>query len=310
MNSNTLRMIEKLQAAHQPLAATDPMPEAGRKALLGELIQILQHEAGSRTGVEAEDIHQMRVAIRRSRSILQLLRPYFKKKVIRRYDRGLRHTARVLGEVRDLDVLMMNLRAFKGEAALDTVLEGLESQRFAAHKTLVKTLDGRDYRRLVKSFGKFLTHEGEGVKGGDQPHSPSEIRHVLPTLIYDRLAAVLAYDNALENADELTFHALRIEFKRLRYCVSLFEPLLGSPIRAFIQELKQVQDCLGEMNDCSVAHDRLTDLPEAQQEALADYLSHLEDRRTALQAQIADLWGRFNTRRVQQRLASAVLALR
>ena len=93
--------------------------------------------------------------------------------------------------------------------------------------------------------------------------------------------------------------------------MSFFEPILGASIRQFVDELKLVQDCLGEMNDCVTARDRLLDLSEDYHSgAFTDYLTHLEQKESALRAHFFELWARFNTRRVQQRLASAILGLR
>jgi len=125
--------VTKLQTALEALSPEDTMAEAGRKVLLSELIKILSHEAGSRTDRDLEDVHQMRVAMRRIRSLFRLLRPYFKKSVIRQYNHEFSALASGLGEVRDLDVLLDNLRRFKSKAKLkdesfQLLLDELERQ--------------------------------------------------------------------------------------------------------------------------------------------------------------------------------------
>ncbi len=317
MTSDPTARILKLQAAAEALSPEDSMAEAGRKVLLGELIKVLSHEMGSRTDRDLEDVHQMRVAIRRIRSLFRLLRPYFKKGVIRQYNHEFADLAGGLGEVRDLDVLLENLRAFKMKGKLkdDTfqlLLNELERQRQVAREEWAKTLDSRTYQRTIKSFGKWVASPGQDVKALPKGSlEPWQIRHVLPGLIYNQLAAVRVYETVLDTMDMSAFHSLRIAFKRLRYLISLFEPLLGKQIEQFVDELKQVQDCLGEMHDCTAARDRLLDLPEAFDSAiLAAYVAQLEARQLALRSHFFELWSRFNTRRVQQQLASAVLSLR
>jgi CHAD domain-containing protein len=309
--------IVKLQAALEPLSPEDSMAEAGRKVLLGELVKILSHETGSRTDRDLEDVHHMRVAMRRTRSLLRLLRPYFKKGVIRRYNRELANLAAALGEVRDLDILVTGLHTAQPKrkqnaADFQALMNELERQRLAARQEWVTILDSRDYQRFLKSFAKFLTSPGRGGKSSSRGKTrPSQSRHVLPSMIYDQLAAVLAFETVLDNMNTVTFHNLRIAFKRLRYLVSLFEPILGKQIEQFIEELKQVQDCLGEMHDCITARDYLLDLPEEYHtEVLSTHISHLEERESALRAHFFELWSRFNTRRVQQQLASAIVGLR
>lgn len=290
------------------------MAEAGRKALLGEFIRMLKHEAGSRSGEDIEDVHQMRVAIRRMRSLLRLLEPHFKRGDTRSFQRDLKRIAATLGEVRDLDVLLEDLRAFQltldadQQADLQTVIDGLEAARMSAREDLIETLDAKFYRRFVRDFADFLLTPGSGAKTHDGDGIvPTQIRHILPTLIYDRLAAVRAYETVIDDADPITLHALRIEFKRLRYTVSLFEDVLGSQIGDFIDELKAIQDCLGHMNDAAAARTRLD---AYRNDAAQAYIAHLEGRDAALRTQFREIWMRFNTRKVQQKLSAAILALR
>ncbi len=62
----TQERINLLEAQMHPMSPEDPMPEAGRKALLAEFVKMLKHEDGSRNGEDIEDVHQMRVASRRA----------------------------------------------------------------------------------------------------------------------------------------------------------------------------------------------------------------------------------------------------
>ncbi len=310
--------IEALKTSVEPIALEDTIAEAGRKILLVEFTRMLKHEAGSRTGEDIEDVHDMRVAIRRMRSLFRLLRPFFSAKEIRSFNQSLRELAGTLGNVRDLDVMIDDLRLYQSEqgetsqADLGAVIDALDHRRTEAREELVDLLDSKSYRRFLKAYSAFVTTPIKGLKPADSVVIPHEVRHVLPGLIYERLAAVRAYESVLEKADMVTLHALRIEFKRLRYALSLFEDVLGSQISDFINEIKAVQDALGHLNDTAAARallDTVLDDDEVP-EALAAYFAHLDGRAEAHRAQFADAWERFNTRKVQQKLASAILALR
>lgn len=305
--------LEALQAAVQPLSPDDAIAEAGRKILLGEWIKALGHEDGTRTGEDIEDVHDMRVATRRMRSLFRLLAPYYKRSVVRHFQEGLRRLAWALGGVRDLDVLLANLHQYQGmldeagQAALLPTLERLERERAAARGELVELLDSKVYRRFVKEYSAFVTGAGSGVKTL-APTSPSQVRHVLPSLIYNRLGAVQAYETVLDGAAETTLHALRIEFKRLRYLVSLFESVLGDAIDDYITQIKALQDALGEMNDGVAARTWLE--MDAEEPVVAAYLASLDADEAAHRQRFEEQWARFNTRKVQQKLSTAVLALR
>ncbi|MGQ9908274.1 MAG: CHAD domain-containing protein [Candidatus Flexifilum sp.] len=313
-------MIEALSAARQPVSPEDTMAEAGRKVLLQQFIEMLKHEAGSRTGGDIEDVHDMRVATRRMRSTLQLLEPYFKPKAINGYRVQLRKIARALGAVRDLDVLIADIERYRetldeaGRARLEATLALLNEERAEARAFLNRTLDKGDYRRFVDDFTTFLLTPGAGARPID-PHdvAPVQVRHALPTLIYSRLGQVRAYDTVLEDADETTLHSLRIEFKRLRYATTLFAEVLGESIKPFIEELKAAQDHLGRLQDIvtaeTVIHLLADRLDDAQKEAAQGYLDALSVERETLRKTAKQMWKRFNARTVQRQLASAIAAL-
>lgn len=323
--------MSKSAIRHQALAGTlagqaaparpaDPMAEAGRKLMLGEFITMLTEEEGARAGADIEHVHNMRVAIRRMRSVFRLLGNYYHPKAIRPYRRGLQAVMQALGEVRDLDVMIHDLLAFlplvppEQTGALQSVIDGLDQRRTVARAALVAELDSKRYRRLCQDFGVFLTTPAAGARGpADGKIVPVQVRHAAPPLICERLAEVRAYDAVLPTSDAPTLHQLRIAFKALRYTVSLFDNLLGPEAAGFISELKAIQDHLGRLNDIAVAHRRLgllmADLEGDQCAALWLYLEHLDVERPALIEQFPAVWKRFNSKAVQRKLALAVLKL-
>jgi CHAD domain-containing protein len=321
MTTDHHEQIEHLESQIQQVAPQDTMAEAGRKVLLKEFVRMLKHEAGSRTGEDLEDVHQMRVSTRRIRSTLRLLRRYYRARALSRYRRRLRKVARALGAVRDLDVLIADLSQFQTaldaeqQAGLKTAIERFEQKRAAARADLISIFDGKAYRRFVSDFGEFLTTPGAGAK---TLHSddivPVQLRHVLPGMIHDCLAAVLAYDAVVGDADAERLHGLRIEFKRLRYIVALFDEVLGSQMADFVEELKAIQDHLGRLNDIAIAHQHLDALVAGRDgyvpSAMQAYSERLDAEAADLLAKFPVVWSRFNSRKVQSKLSSGLLALR
>jgi len=320
----TDELISVLEPHIQPIKADDTMAEAGRKALLPELVKMLKHEAGSRTGEDIEDVHDMRVATRRIRSTFRLLDKYYKPKSIAPYNLQLRKVARALGAVRDLDVMIVNLTAFASTlpedrgAALQPIFDKLNDERTSARKDLKRLFDKGSYRRFLGDFGKFLTTPKAGAHSSEEGDlAPVQVRHILPTLIYDHLGHVRAYDSVIAKADATTLHALRIEFKRLRYTVSLFSEIMGSTIKNFVDELKTIQDHLGNLNDVSTAQIRLSDLIDSLKpdeaalaiEVLREYMVQQDAQGEQLVTSMPEIWQRFNSKTVQKHLASSIAAL-
>jgi CHAD domain-containing protein len=312
--------IEQLIEAIKPVESEDTMAEAGRKILLADFVNMLKSEAGSRTGTNIEDVHQMRVATRRMRSAFRLLGEYYKTKPVRPYVRQIKQLARLLGGVRDLDVLIHDLEQAcdvldeTGQAEFQPVMEKLDKKRQKAREKLVAYLDSDEYSQFVTNFTAFLTSPGKSafpVEEGET--APYQVRHVLPLLLHEHLSVVRAYENVLENADDTTLHALRIEFKRLRYATAYFKDVLGSSGGDFIDEIKAIQDHLGRINDINVAVLHLGGLIENEDvtsEGLNTYIATLETEKADLREKFGAVWTRFNSRSVQSKFSNALLTLR
>lgn len=315
-------LLERLDISMVAIAPTDSVGEAGRKILLVNFHKMLQHEDGSRTGEDIEDVHQMRVAIRRMRSALRLAGPYYRAKFIRPFGQHLKHLARVLGRVRDLDVMLDNLAAYRltqDEAiqmGLDDIMAQLNKKREKARAKLNALFDSSDHQQFLTAFTDFVTTPQKWSNSMVDDTEPYQVRHVAPVLIHRHLASVRAYDALVENAEHITppaLHSLRIEFKRLRYTVAFFAEILGSSAQDFIESIKDMQDYLGHTNDAVVAHewlDNLKGLSGVGIEARNAYLAHLEAEVTARIAQFPEMWANFNKRTVQRKLSDALLVLR
>jgi CHAD domain-containing protein len=279
---------------------------------------MLKHEEGSRSGEDIEDVHDMRVATRRMRSIFHLMDTYFKPRIVSTHEGGLRTVARALGKVRDLDVLIEALETFyqtlpaEQQPHLVSVIDRLKARRESARKKLNNRLDDASYARFVEGFSQFLTTPGMGVRDGDGVTN-SAIRYNIPVLIFEHLAAVRAFDSLLSDASDATLHQLRIEFKRLRYLVAMYADVLSPQVKDFIKLLKEIQDHLGTMNDAVVAREQLgemlTDGNADEAAVLQLYVDSLEAKAATMRSEFDDLWRKFNTKTVQRQLANAVAGL-
>jgi CHAD domain-containing protein len=93
----------------------------------------------------------------------------------------------------------------------------------------------------------------------------------------------------------------------------MFEDVLGAPADGFINELKKIQDHLGELQDSYIAVQRLSDfLDEVDEEAAAylqAYIDQLTPNAEDKRKRFAEVWKRFNSKTVQGMIARAVAAL-
>ena len=301
------------------ILATDPVAEAGRKIFAKQLRRMKRHEAGSRTGDDIESVHQMRVATRRSRSLFNLIGEYYQAKTVARIESELRSIARALGAIRDLDVLTLDLQEFSStqsaelRVAMVAVIDRLDRRRRNRRKRLNSLFDSNRYARVLRRFESFSKKTGKGARRLKKREQPHQLRHVLPLLLHERMALVKAYDSVLPAQDIETLHALRVEFKQLRYAIEFFLPVLGSPADKFLLQVKAMQNILGRISDIDVFAETvaaLDTLPPEQTSAIESYLALRNEELVSLRAQFDEQWARFNSRATQRLFSNSLLVLR
>jgi CHAD domain-containing protein len=83
----------------------------------------------------------------------------------------------------------------------------------------------------------------------------------VPVVVYQRLAAVRAYDEWVTGPDVPLerLHQLRIAAKGLRYTLEYFREVLAPEAKTIIEEMKTLQDHLGDLQDAVVASNLLRD---------------------------------------------------
>jgi CHAD domain-containing protein len=270
--------------------ATDPPEHHVRAALDKRLRAMLKHDPGTRTGEDPEDLHQMRVSVRRMRAVLQAARPLLNREWANGLRAELGWLGRALGPVRDLDVLLMRLR---GEAALfgsaeqadvERLLGSLEEERARARTVMVDALVSERYTALVNRLAEAVA-QPVPKRGGKRKISLTS----LVAKEFDRLNG--AVDRAGDTPPDEVLHELRIHGKRLRYTVELTESALGPPAHELLRKTVVMQDVLGEHQDACVAQQRVTAL-------LADLPSE-----TAVAFVAGRLFEREEVRRLETRAA-------
>ncbi len=244
-----------------------------RHLLLVQLRELEAHDPGVRLGDDPEDVHRFRVATRRSRALARATRPLLGE-TLQPLDAELKWLAGVVGEVRDLDVLLQRLRAEVARLDADTPAGGLivaqlEEEREAARDALVAALDSDRYARLLDAFDTAIASLPPlDAEGGVARIAAAELRKL-------RKAARRLPDNP----PDAQLHKVRIRAKRARYTAELAALGGGKGIGAYVDALKRVQDVIGEHQDAVVAEERLRRLARARTAVAAGRLIELERER-------------------------------
>jgi CHAD domain-containing protein len=274
-------------------APSDPPAHHVRAALDLRLRALLTYDAGTRTGADIEDLHQMRVAVRRMRAMLKAARPLLDIAWADGLRAELGWLGRALGPVRDLDVMLERLRGEiadlpRQERVAGEVLVGsLEEERGTARAQMLAALDAPRYTALLERLA-------DAVRLPLPTPSATQAQPDLVDLVRKEAGRLRkAVKRAGENPPDEVLHQLRIYGKRLRYTGELVQPALrgtsrGKVVKQLLTATVHLQDVLGEHQDACVAEQRirelldgLGELPDAHVVFVAGRLVEREHARAA-----------------------------
>lgn len=209
--------------------------------------------AGVLADVDVEYLHELRTAVRATRSMLKLGADLLPASQLDRFAAEFAWLHGLTAPVRDLDVALLELAgrggtdvtgleelaplraqlATRRRRALRTMRSGLLSPRGTALTT--------DWRAALRSFEPL----------GAVAAATSEIAVRQAQAAYRRIVKTAATVHQQTPPDEL--HRLRGRCKRMRYLLDSYASVYArEPQRRVLAALKRLQDCLGEIQDVDV----------------------------------------------------------
>lgn len=188
--------------------------------------------------VEVEDVHRIRVAIRRFRAILKLFEDDLPRRIVD-LDARYRRAGAQMGAVRDLDV---QLALLGGE--FPEIADQLRERRAKALSKMRRYLHSFGYRQLLLTTKTLLARE---------PTDSRPLAEVVPDLLRKRHRNFVRKARPLKEDDKPErFHAARVSGKQLRYAVEVLSDVYEEAA-PYAKRLAKLQDILGEHQDCYVA---------------------------------------------------------
>ncbi|GAP96174.1 CHAD domain-containing protein [Leptolyngbya sp. NIES-2104] len=250
---------------------------------------------------DPEALHQMRVGLRRLRTAIQVFGFATDVPSVVSESR-IRKFAQVLGAVRDLDVLKLELTSHTDlpdaeQKALKQTLKKLDHQRSRDFHQLEKTLNSRKYKEFKQGMEDWLALPQLNAI------AQLPIQDVLPDILLPLISGILLHpawlmgvEFALEEKLFLPItpesirslldqgdliHDLRKQMKRLRYQTELFTDFYGEDYKAQVREFQQIQEVLGQIQDSVVLQEFLHKYLDDSIEKLCPIFSNkLDQRRT------------------------------
>lgn len=289
-----------------------PLRRIGRRALRKELKHIREHVTGVSEGTDPEEVHQMRVATRRLRTMARTLEttPAFRRKRVRRIREQLKPLARRLGDVRDLDILLQRLDAYEQETgqASGALRGALDWRREKALHRLREELEQRTTRRLLRHprrAAKRLTANTPEAR-------ETLVRYVAGDALWKRYEAILGFEATIAGgAETWQLHALRIACKQLRYALELFSDESDPCAQPLVETLKTAQGYLGDLQDSVFAVTLLSQMrgEYPRDQALGGFLAAQEAQRETLRQGFAPYWEDVSSLAYRQRLADFIAGM-
>lgn len=228
-------------------------------------------------GDAPEPVHQMRVAVRRLRAVLNAYDEICSGAEMSELAQALQALAKRLGDARDWDVFLQTTgnavrQAFAGDPRIAALLDSAARKRAAAYAALRHFVGGEEWRLLSLRLAMVpatqpwvdagLPEQAELLAAPARDFAA----HTLERLHRKVQRAGAALD-ALAPAE---LHAVRKRAKKLRYAAEFFAPLFAhKKVRRFLERLEELQEALGTVNDGHVAADLTAQLGQGAHRAFA-----------------------------------------
>ena len=222
------------------------------------------NEQGIRKNIDTEFLHDYRVALRRSRSILRQLTGVFDPHRTAWALAGLRELGKKTNRLRDNNVCLLEKERYLDmvppslKPSLARFFDDLSNERRVLQRQFCNHLSSSEYRKFMTEWDAFINEE-ELPDQERAPNSAISTKIVAAKAIRKAWKKVIAHGRRIgTKAADKELHELRIDCKRLRYLLEFFSSLFPQKASGrLVNYLKELQDNLGEFVDISVQLDFL-----------------------------------------------------
>ena len=259
------------------LKAQTTSAEAFRAAAKASLRQILGNAEALRERPSPEVVHQLRVGVRRLRTVMSLFKKMIADTRVAALKAELKWLAGELDAARNLDVLLkgeyrQQLGRKEDGQPLKHLGARLRAARRLAYARAAAAVENGRFRRLVLDLLIWIEQGPWTAEAGDAERRERAVKAFAAKDLGKRLKKIEKRGRDVASLTDEERHKLRIDAKKLRYAADIFGQLYGRPKRTkkFVGALKATQDCLGVLNDLVVGEDLARDVAVAAGHADAE----------------------------------------
>jgi triphosphatase len=248
------RPARPVRAGKVALSPDVAAPQALAAIATDCLGQIGGNAEAMRAGRDGEFLHQLRVGVRRMRSLLRLAEGTHDAAEIASIDRGLVGLGEVFGPARDWDVFAAGTLTAIAPHLDDNERRGFGRLRLRAarkrrfHRAATQAEAGSQrFTCLLLALGRFRI----GLElAAPAPPATALVRDALG----QSERRLRKRGKRLRAADAAARHRVRVAAKKLRYAAEFFAPLFRhAGANAYVGALSKLQGTLGHLNDMAAA---------------------------------------------------------
>ncbi|MEN4045314.1 CHAD domain-containing protein [Sulfurimonas sp. NWX367] len=204
---------------------------------------------------ETEPLHQMRVSLRRMRSVLFTFQSVIPKKITKKIDIKIATVASYCNRARDIDVYMETYLKKETLSSTESLLYKIVVHyREKEYKKIQKYLKSHKYKKLIRELRRWIQTKKWRKKLKKKELSALE-KNIIPfaeNFLKSYTNEIILYGSATGSVlEDEQAHKLRIKLKKLRYATDLFSAYLQKK-DTLTNTLKELQDILGKLHDIYV----------------------------------------------------------
>ena len=241
--------------------------DVGARQIHAALVGILlANEPGLRANLDTEFLHDFRVAVRRTRSLLGQIKRVFRPEVVHHFSSEFTWIGRLTGPPRDMDVLALALRERREEFSatdMESLMAFLSQAQQQEYDRLVQALVSDRYQRLLSDWRAFLEQPPQSEPEARNAGKP--LAEVVAKRAWRLSRRIARHAETIDqHTSAVRLHEVRIDAKKLRYLIDVTPGFYdGVALESVLGALKKLQRVLGDFNDAHVQENRLLECGRA-----------------------------------------------
>ena len=227
---------------------------SGLRRIAGSITESAEQHIDRPGPSRSEDLHEVRLCIKRMRAMWRLLRPSINERIYQRENARLRDVARGLGKFRDEEVMGATLQSLTIKTSVKKLHAALQELECEFTPALG---ENRDLESALRSVGKAMRRSNHALCNLTIKARGWKIFYQGLNLSYRR--AFNSCHRAGQLAADEQFHVWRKRVKDFIYQLEIILPVWPYRLRPQHRRLKDLATLLGANHDLVILRQRITE---------------------------------------------------